>query len=144
MQDMPVETTLSIIKPDAVAACHTGSILACLEEAGFEIAALKMTRLTKGQARAFYAVHSQRPFYGSLVAFMTSGPVVAVLLRRGGAIAGLRAVMGATNPSEAAPGTIRARFGTNIEKNAIHGSDSPATAAVESAYFFNALERVVG
>ena len=138
---MPTQTTLAIIKPDAVAAGNAGSIIAHLEKEGFEIVALKMVRLTEAQARAFYAVHRERPFYESLVRFMTSGPVIPLVLRREGAIAALRDVMGATNPANAAPGTLRKLYATDIEKNAIHGSDAPETAAVEKPFFFSQLER---
>ncbi len=137
---MATETTLAIIKPDAVAAGNTGAIIAHLEREGFEIVALKMVRLTEAQARAFYAVHRERPFYESLVRFMTSGPVIPIVLRREGAIAALREVMGATNPDAAAPGTVRKLYATDIEKNAIHGSDAPETAAAEKPFFFSRLE----
>ena len=138
---MKNERTLTIIKPDAVRARKAGLIMAQLEACGFEIVAMKKLTLTEAQARAFYAVHQERPFYSSLVAFMTSGPVIPMVLERDDAIASLRRVMGATNPAEAADGTIRKLYGTDIQKNAIHGSDSPATAAVERAFFFSALEQ---
>ncbi len=137
---MNQETTLAIIKPDAVAAGKAGAILAHLEAAGFELVALKMVRLTEAQARAFYAVHRERPFYGSLIRFMTSGPVVPMVLRRENAIARLREVMGATDPAKAAAGTLRQLYATNIERNAIHGSDATETAAVERPFFFSAVE----
>lgn len=137
---MATETTLAIIKPDAVAAGNAGSIIAHLEREGFEVVGLKMVRLTEAQARAFYAVHRARPFYESLVRFMTSGPVIPMVLRREGAIATLREVMGATNPTNAAPGTLRKLYATDIERNAIHGSDAPETAAVEKPFFFCRLE----
>lgn len=135
-----METTLTIVKPDAVAAGNTGNIIAHLERAGFVIAAMKKVTLSEAQARAFYAVHSERPFYNDLVAFMTSGPVVPMILRREDAVAKLREAMGATDSRQAAEGTIRNLYGTDIEKNAIHGSDAPQTAAVERAFFFSRLE----
>lgn len=137
---MPTERTLAIIKPDAVAAGDTGPIIARLEQEGFTIVAMKKLWLSDFQARAFYAVHRARPFYESLVEFMTSGPVVPMVLEREGAIAALRDVMGATNSREAAVGTLRNLYGTDIEKNAIHGSDAPETAAAERAFFFSRLE----
>ena len=137
---MAVERTLSIVKPDAVAKGATGEILRRIQEAGLEIIALKMVQLTEPLARGFYAVHKERPFYGDLVAFMTSGPVVVSVLQGDDAIARYRALMGATNPAEAAEGTIRKAFATDIEKNAVHGSDAPETARVEISYFFNASE----
>ena len=137
---MSIERTLAIIKPDAVAAGNTGKILARLENEGFRIVTLKKVSLSPAQARAFYAVHRERPFYDSLVRFMTSGPVVPIVLERENAIAELRAVMGATNSREADTGTLRNLYGTNIERNAIHGSDAPATAAAEQSFFFSRLE----
>jgi len=130
------QRTLSIIKPDAVAAGHAGEILAMIEKAGFRVLGCRMLRLRKEQAREFYAVHKDKPFYESLVEFMTEGPVIVLALEREDAIAGLREVMGATNPANAAEGTIRKRFGTNIERNAVHGSDAPETARTELAFFF--------
>ena len=133
--------TLAIVKPDAVAAGNAGKVLAKLEEVGFKIRGLKMLRLTETQARAFYEVHKERPFYGSLVEFMTSGPVMPLALEReGDAVSGLREVMGATDVAKAAPGTIRALFGTSIERNAIHGSDSAENAALELSFFFSRAE----
>ena len=137
---MPVERTLAIIKPDAVAAGNSGHIIARLEGEGFAILAMKKMSLTEAQARSFYAVHRERPFFGDLVAFMTSGPVVPLVLEREDAISALRAVMGATNSLEAAEGTIRQLYGTDIEKNAIHGSDGPDTAAAERVFFFSGLD----
>lgn len=133
---MAIERTFSIIKPDAVAANKIGPIIAKLEEAGLRVVASKMVRLTEAQAREFYAVHKERPFYNDLVAFMTEGPVVVQVLEGEGAIAKNREVMGATNPEEAAEGTIRKLFASNIERNAVHGSDAPETAAVEISFFF--------
>lgn len=135
-----MERTLAIIKPDAVEAGHSGKILARLEEEGFRVLALRKLRLSEAQAGAFYEVHRERPFYGSLVAFMTSGPCVPVALERDDAVAYLRQVMGATNPEEADEGTIRKLFASSIERNAIHGSDSPENAALELAFFFSRSE----
>jgi len=132
--------TLAILKPDSVAAGNAGRILAHLEQEGFRIVALKKLRLSAGQAKEFYAVHRERPFYGSLVEFMTSGPVIPVALQRADAVPYLRQVMGATNSQEAETGTIRNLFGTSIERNAIHGSDSPENAANELSFFFSAAE----
>jgi nucleoside-diphosphate kinase len=137
---MAVERTLSIIKPDAVAKGAVGAILATFEKAGLRPIALKMIQLTEQQARGFYAVHKARPFYGDLVKFMTSGPVVVSVLEGEGAIARNRELMGATDPAKAAPGTIRAQWASDIERNAVHGSDAPETAKVEIAYFFDATE----
>ena len=135
-----VERTLSIVKPDAVAKGATGEILRRFEEAGLRIVALKRLFLSDEQARGFYAVHRERPFYGDLVKFMTSGPVVASVLEGAGAIAHHRELMGPTDSTQAPPGTIRGDFGTDIERNAAHGSDGPETARVEIAFFFNAME----
>lgn len=133
--------TLAIIKPDAVEAGSAGKVLAKLQEVGFTIRGIKMLRLTETQARAFYEVHKERPFYGSLVQFMTSGPVMPVALEKeGDAVSNLREVMGATDVAKAAPGTIRALFGTSIERNAIHGSDSAENAAIELSFFFSRTE----
>jgi nucleoside-diphosphate kinase len=139
---MSAERTLSIIKPDAVAAGQAGEILSMIEKAGFRILALRMTRLTEAQARGFYAVHQAKPFFAGLVKFMTEGPVIVMALEREQAIARLRDVMGATNPANAAEGTVRKRFATDIERNCIHGSDAPETAATELAFFFSAGELV--
>ena len=137
---MSVERTFSAIKPDAVAAGKAGEILAMIQQAGFKILALRMTRLTEAQARGFYAVHKERPFYGGLVKFMTEGPIIVMALEREGAIAKLREVMGATNPANAAEGTVRKRFATDIERNCIHGSDAPETAETELRFFFSTAE----
>jgi nucleoside-diphosphate kinase len=134
------QRTFSIIKPDAVAAGHAGEILAALQKAGFRILGMRMLRMSKLQAEGFYAVHRERPFYQGLVKFMTEGPVIVLALEREDAIAKLREVMGATNPANAAEGTIRKRFASNIERNAIHGSDAPETAATELGFFFNTAE----
>ena len=136
-----VQRTLAIVKPDAAGRPGvTGQILARIEEAGLRIVALKKIRLSEEDARGFYAVHKERPFYGDLVKFMTSGPVVVAVLEGEAAIAKWRDLMGPTNSSEAPAGTIRGDFGTDIERNAAHGSDAPETARVETAYFFNATE----
>jgi len=137
---MSVERTFSIIKPDAVASGHAGEILATLEGEGFKVVTLRMTRLSKAQAEGFYAVHRERPFFPSLVKFMTEGPIIVMALEREDAIAKLREVMGATNPANAVEGTIRKRYAESIERNCIHGSDGPDTARVELAYFFNTLD----
>jgi nucleoside-diphosphate kinase len=133
---MSVERTFSIIKPDAVAAGNAGAILALIQQAGFKVLAMRMMRLTDAHAREFYAVHSARPFFGGLVKFMTEGPIVVMALEREDAIKGLREVMGATNPANAAEGTVRKRFATDIERNCIHGSDAPETAEQELRFFF--------
>jgi nucleoside-diphosphate kinase len=137
---MAIERTLSIIKPDAVAKGAIGRVIALLEGGGLRVIAQRMVRLTPEQAGEFYAVHRQRPFYKALCAFMTEGPVVVQVLEGESAIAKNREVMGATDPAKAAPGTIRAELGTNIERNAVHGSDAPETAAVEVSFFFSGAE----
>ena len=135
-----MERTFAIIKPDAVANGHVGEILTLIEQNGFRVVAMKMRRLSKAEAEAFYEVHKERPFYGGLVKFMTEGPVVVLALERENAIAKWREVMGATNPANAAEGTIRKRFAENIERNAVHGSDAPETAALEIPFFFYTSE----
>jgi nucleoside-diphosphate kinase len=135
-----MERTLTIIKPDAVQRNLTGKILARLEAEGFLILALKMIRLSQQDAERFYQVHRERPFFRSLTSYMASGPVIPAMLQRDNAIQKLREVMGATNPAQAAPGTIRQEHGIDVEKNAIHGSDAPETAAWELAFFFGQLE----
>ena len=137
---MALERTLSIVKPDAVEKGVAAQILARIEASGLKIIALKMIQLTPEEAQGFYAVHKERPFYGELVAFMTSGPVVVSALEGENAIARYRELMGATNPADAADGTIRKEFASDIEKNAVHGSDGPDTSKIEIAYFFNATE----
>jgi nucleoside-diphosphate kinase len=137
-----IEHTLAIIKPDAVSRGLVGKILARVEEQGFRVRALKLVRLSKQTAQEFYRVHAERPFYDSLTTYMSSGPVVPMLLERDDAIQSLRDLMGATDPQKAATGTIRRDYGENIERNAIHGSDAAATAAVEIPFFFNQLEQV--
>lgn len=131
-----MERTLTIIKPDSVAAGHAGKILAHLESEGFRVVALRRMQLNQAQAGAFYEVHKERPFYNDLVAFMTSGPCIPIVLERENAVSYLREVMGATNPEEAADGTIRKLYATNVERNAIHGSDSQENAAIETRFFF--------
>jgi nucleoside-diphosphate kinase len=137
---MAVERTLTIIKPDAVARNVSGQIIARFEQAGLKVLAVKLLPLTPAQAAGFYIVHKERPFYGSLCAFMTQGPCMPIVLEGEGAIARLRDLMGATDPAKAAPGTIRKDFASSIEANAVHGSDSPQSAAFEIPYFFSALE----
>ena len=137
---MAIEQTLSIIKPDAVGKDAIGTILSRFESNGLRIKAMKMVHLTRDQAKAFYAVHADKPFYNDLVEFMISGPVVVSILEGENAIARNRELMGATNPAEAEAGTIRADFATTIDANAVHGSDSPETAATETAFFFDQLE----
>lgn len=139
---MALERTFSIVKPDATARNLTGAINAMIEEAGLRIVAQRRIRMTEAQAKGFYAVHAERPFYSDLVAFMTSGPVVVQVLEGEDAIARYRDVMGATNPAEAADGTIRKLFAENIERNSVHGSDAPETAATEIRFFFSDVEIV--
>lgn len=137
---MTNEQTLSIIKPDAVAANHIGEIIARFESSGLKIVAAKMTHMSSKQAKGFYAVHAHRPFFQELVDFVSSGPCLILVLEGEDAISKNRELMGATNPKEAAPGTIRADFAKTIEKNAVHGSDGPETARMEVAYFFKNQE----
>ena len=136
------ERTLSIIKPDGVSQMVLGRVLSRLETEGFRIVALKVLHMSKAQAEGFYAVHRERPFFGSLTDFMSEGPCVPMVLERENAIAHLRGVMGATDPAKAEEGTIRKMFAENVERNIIHGSDSPESVATEIPYFFNALEMV--
>jgi len=140
---MAVERTFAIIKPDAVKKKVAGQILARIEEAGLDIIAMKKLQLSEQAAKGFYAVHKERPFFADLVKFMTSGPVVAVVLEAEDAIKKWRDLMGPTNSNDAPAGTMRGDFGTDIEQNATHGSDAPETARLEIAYFFNASEIVV-
>ena len=135
-----MQKTFSIIKPDAVASGKAGKILSLLEENGFRIVALRMLKLSQGQAEGFYEVHKERPFYSGLVKFMTEGPVIVMALEREDAVKKLREVMGATNPANAAEGTVRKLYAESIERNAIHGSDAPETAAQELQFFFNSVE----
>ncbi|HEY4572954.1 MAG TPA: nucleoside-diphosphate kinase [Thermoanaerobaculia bacterium] len=137
-----MQMTLAILKPDSVEAGNAGNILALLEREGFKIRGIKMLRLTQSQAQAFYEVHKERPFYGSLVEFMTSGPVVPVALEREDAVSHLRKTMGATDVAKAEEGTVRKLYGTSIERNAIHGSDSPENAAIELSFFFSRAELI--
>ena len=139
---MSIENTLAIIKPDAVAAGSTGKIIDMIESSDFEIVAMKKAHLSSAQAQGFYAVHAERPFFSSLIEFMTSGPVVLMTLRGENAIQRWRDLMGPTDATQAGPDTIRGRFGTNIEKNASHGSDAVETAAFETAHFFSCFDRV--
>ena len=134
------ERTFSIIKPDAIEGGHAGEILSRIERAGFRVVALRMRHLTRSEAEGFYHVHRERPFFAGLCAYMSSGPCITMVLEREGAIAGLRELMGATDPANAAPGTIRKDFATSIEANAIHGSDAVETAAFEIGYFFPGVE----
>jgi nucleoside-diphosphate kinase len=134
---MAIERTFSIIKPDAVGKNVAGEIISRFEKNGLQVIASKMLHLSKEQAQGFYAVHKERPFYNDLVEFMISGPVVVQVLEGENAISRNRELMGATNPAEAAPGTIRADFATTVDENAVHGSDAPETAAVEIKYFFS-------
>lgn len=137
-----MEQTLSIIKPDAVSRGNTGKILARIEAEALSVKAMKMIYLAKSQAEEFYAVHKGKPFFDSLTDFMSSGPAVVLLLEGEEAISRYRELMGATDPADAEPGTLRAEFASNVEQNAVHGSDAPETAALEIQYFFNSLEIV--
>jgi nucleoside-diphosphate kinase len=137
-----LERTLTIFKPDSVSAGKAGAILAHLEKEGFRVLGLRRTRLSPDQARAFYAVHRERPFYGALVTFMTEGPVVVAALERENAVAHLRKTMGATDSRKAESGTVRNLYGTDIERNAIHGSDSAENAVKEIAFFFREAELI--
>jgi nucleoside-diphosphate kinase len=134
------QRTFGIVKPDATAAGNAGKILARIEESGLKIIAMKLMHLSQTQAKGFYAVHKERPFFGELVTFMTEGPIVAIVMEGDNAIQRWRDLMGPTNSDEAPAGTIRGDFGSGIERNASHGSDAPETAALEIAYFFNAME----
>jgi nucleoside-diphosphate kinase len=137
-----METTLAIIKPDAVAKRVAGKILQRIEEAGFQIRAMRLTRLTRTQAEGFYAVHRERPFFGGLTTFMSEGPAIVLALQAPNAIRKWRALMGATDPAKAEQGTIRRDFGSTIERNATHGSDAPEAAAFEVGYFFPGIDLV--
>lgn len=132
--------TFTMIKPDAVANGHIGAILEMINKAGFGIKAMKYTQLSKADAEAFYAIHKERPFFGELVEYMTSGPIVAAILEKENAMADFRTLIGATNPAEAAPGTIRALYAESIAANAVHGSDSDENAAIEGAFHFSGRE----
>ncbi len=132
--------TFTMIKPDAVASGHIGAILAQINQAGFRIVAMKLTRMSAQTAGAFYAVHKERPFYGELVDFMSSGPIVAAVLEKDNAVEDFRKLIGATDPAKAEPGTIRALYAKNVGENAVHGSDSDENAAIESAFHFAGQE----
>jgi nucleoside-diphosphate kinase len=134
------ERTLAIVKPDAVAAHHTGKVIQRIEESGFTIRAMRLVKLTKAEAEGFYAVHRERPFFPSLTAFMSSGPAVVLALEAPDAIRKWRTLMGATDPAKADANTLRKDFGTSIENNATHGSDAPDTAAFELGYFFKGMD----
>ena len=138
---MATNRTFTMIKPDAVKNGHIGNILAMINNAGFKIVSLKLTQLTVADAKAFYAVHSERPFYGELVEFMSSGPIVAAILEKENAVSDFRTLIGATNPAEAAEGTIRKLYATSMGENAVHGSDSDENAAIESAFHFAGREQ---
>jgi nucleoside-diphosphate kinase len=137
-----MERTLAIIKPDAVGRRVAGRIVQRIEESGFQIRAMRMVRLSQAQAEGFYAVHRERPFFGSLTEFMSSGPAIVLALESADAIKKWRTLMGATDPAKAEPGTIRKEFGASIEHNATHGSDAPETAAFEVGYFFGGIELI--
>lgn len=132
--------TFTMIKPDAVKAGHIGAILAKINEAGFRIVAMKYTKLSAEKAGEFYAVHSERPFYGELVSFMSSGPIVAAILEKDNAVEDFRKLIGATNPANAEPGTIRKLYATSVGENAVHGSDSDENAAIEGGFHFSGME----
>jgi nucleoside-diphosphate kinase len=137
---MATNRTFTMIKPDATGAGHTGKIIDRIIENGFTIKAMKWTQLTLADAQAFYAVHSERPFFGELTEYMSSGPIVAAILEKDNAVADFRTLIGATNPAEAAPGTIRADFAESIAANAVHGSDSDENAAIEGSFYFSERE----
>ena len=133
--------TFTMIKPDATSKGHTGAILDQIIKAGFQVKAMKWTKLSKEQAGEFYAIHKERPFYGELVDFMSSGPIVAAILEKENAVADFRSLIGATNPAQAEEGTIRKKFASSVGENAVHGSDSDENAGIEGAFFFSGLER---
>ena len=139
---MATNRTFTMIKPGAVKAGHLGAILAQIQAAGFKIIAMKLTKLSPEKAGGFYAVHKERPFYGELVEFMSSGPIIAAILEKDNAVKDFRTLIGATNPAEAAPGTIRAKYAKSIGENAVHGSDSDENAAIESNFHFSSIEEV--
>jgi nucleoside-diphosphate kinase len=138
---MASNITLTMIKPDAVAAGHSGKIIDMIIQAGFKVQAMKLTRLSTEKAQEFYAVHSARPFFGDLVKFMTEGPIIAAVLEKENAVEDFRKLIGATNPANAEEGTIRKAFATDIERNAVHGSDSNENAAIEASFHFAGVER---
>lgn len=133
--------TFTMIKPDAVADGHSGAIIKMIEEAGFRITAMKMTRLSEDRAGQFYEVHKERPFYGELKSYMSSGHIIAMILEKNNAVADFRKLIGATNPAQAEPGTIRKLFAKSLEANAIHGSDSDENAQIEGSFFFSRMEQ---
>ncbi len=139
---MAGKLTFTMIKPDAFADGHSGAIIKMIEEAGFKIKAMKMTKLSEAKAGGFYAVHKERPFFGDLVKYMTSGAIVAIALEKENAVADFRKLIGATNPADAADGTVRKLFAKSIEANAVHGSDSDENALIEASYFFSNLEMI--
>jgi len=139
---MRTDRTFTMIKPDAVGAGNTGAILKMMNDAGFKIVAMKLTHLSQAKAGEFYEVHKDRPFYGELVEFMSSGPIVAAILEKANAVEDFRTLIGATNPAEAAEGTIRALYATDIGKNAVHGADSDENAAREGSFHFGSVEMV--
>jgi nucleoside-diphosphate kinase len=139
---MTGKQTFTMIKPDAVEGGHVGAIIKMIQEAGFQIAAMKLTQMSAAQAGKFYEVHKERPFYNDLCAYMSSGPIVPMVLIKDNAVADFRTLIGATNPANAADGTIRKLFAKSIEANAIHGSDSDENAVIESDFFFSKLERI--
>ena len=138
---MATNRTFTMLKPDAIENNHAGNIIQMIIDAGFKIKAMKYTQLSEDQAKKFYEVHAERPFYGELVEFMSSGPIVAAILEKDNAVVDFRTLIGATNPSEAAEGTIRARFAKSIGENAVHGSDSDENAAIEGAFHFAGREQ---
>lgn len=139
---MSTNRTFTMIKPDAFGAGNAGAILKMIEEAGFKLVAMKITRLTADAAGKFYEVHKERPFYKDLCAYMSSGPIIAAILEKDNAVADFRKLIGATNPADAAEGTIRKLYATSIEANAVHGSDSDENAAIEGSFYFSELEKV--
>jgi nucleoside-diphosphate kinase len=139
---MPGKLTFTMIKPEAFADGHTGNIIRMIQEAGFKVKAMKLTKLTPENAGAFYQVHKERPFYESLCKYMSSGPIVAMILEKENAVADFRTLIGATNPANAAEGTIRKLYAKSLESNAVHGSDSDENALIEGSFFFSALETV--
>ncbi|WP_299207830.1 nucleoside-diphosphate kinase [uncultured Dokdonia sp.] len=138
---MATNRTFTMIKPDGVENGHIGAILEKITASGFRIVAMKLTQMTKADAEAFYAVHNERPFFGELVEFMTRGPIVAAILEKENAVADFRTLIGATNPADAAEGTIRALYATSVGENAVHGSDSDENAAIEGAFHFSGREQ---
>ena len=138
---MATNITLTMIKPDAVAAGHSGKIIDLIIQSGFKVQAMKLSRLSKEKAEEFYAIHKERGFFGDLIKFMTEGPVIAAVLEKENAVEDFRKLIGATNPANAADGTIRKLFATDIERNAVHGSDSDENAAIEASFHFSGLER---